>query len=476
MLFNSSEYLAIFFPIVLLVCVLLRSYAGPKSAQGWVLAASVFFYTWNKPAYLPYLLGSILVNWLLARLIGSQDGEERQATRKRFLQLGLVLNIGYLCVFKYVNFFLSTFGSLLHGFHLPDLEFPLGISFFTLAQIMYLVDVYERLLPPMGLFDYSSFVTFFPYVISGPISRAKRIKHQFGDFGGRPDGYGDMVARGLFLFTIGLFKKVLVADAFAKVANPGFVPGTHLSSLEAICFSIAYTMQIYFDFSGYSDMAIGSALMLGIEIPRNFDAPLRSKSVIEFWTRWHISLSQFITTYLYTPIIKSMGRVNLLKSAVATFLAMTIAGLWHGPAWTFVAYGVIFGVALGINQYWRKKKMPVLPGFVSWMITFAVVDVALLFFRASSLRSGFQMAGALFNPHHAAAVFTLLPTLHSLTGINLVMLPLGIFLAFYGPSSDQLSREFKPTSISAFATGIVFVVSCVYMAFNTAQSFLYFQF
>ena len=476
MLFNSSEYLAIFFPIALLGCILLRSFVGSKAAQGWILVASLLFYTWNKPAYLPYLLGSILVNWLLARTIASQQGPERQAIRKRLLQLSLVLNLGYLCIFKYVNFFLSNFSSLLHGFHLPDLELPLGISFFTLAQIMYLVDVYEHLIPPMGLFDYSTFVSFFPYVISGPIARAKRIKHQFADFGGRPEGYGVLVARGLFLFTIGLFKKVLVADAFAKLADPGFVPGVHLSALEALCFSVAYTLQIYFDFSGYSDMAIGSALMLGIEIPRNFDAPLRSKSVIEFWTRWHISLSQFITTYLYTPIIRSMGRVSLLKSAVATFLAMAIAGLWHGPAWPFVAYGVIFGLALGINQYWRKKKMPVLPAFVSWLLTFMVVDVALLFFRSSTLPAGFGMAAAIFNPHHASAVLVLSTTLHSLKPVNLAIIPLGIVLAFFGKSSDELSREFQPTLLNALATSSVFVVSCVFMAYNTSQSFLYFQF
>ncbi len=223
-------------------------------------------------------------------------------------------------------------------------------------------------------------------------------------------------------------------------------------------------------------MAIGSALMLGLEIPRNFDAPLRSKSVVEFWTRWHISLSQFITTYLYTPIIRTMGRVSLFKSAVATFLAMTIAGLWHGPAWTFVAYGVIFGVALGINQYWRKKKIYVLPAFVSWMITFLLVDIALMFFRSVSLRAGAHMAASLFNPHHAASAALLGPTLKLLPLSGQLLLPIGVVLAFYGKSSDELSREFKPTLGNALVTSGALVASCLYMAFNTSQSFLYFQF
>ena len=472
MLFNSSEFMALFFPLVLIGCLLLRRYCGAKTAQVWILLASLFFYIWNHPAYLPYLAASILVNWILARAIAGSV----QPTRKRWLQFSLILNIGYLCTFKYVNFFLNSFGSLLHGFHLPDLEFPLGISFFTLTQIMYLVDVYERLLPPMNLFDYSTFVSFFPYVISGPIARAKRMKHQFGDFGGKNGAPAELIARGVFLFTIGLFKKVLLADAFAKLANPGFADTSHLSAVEALVSSLAYTLQIYFDFSGYSDMAIGSALMLGIEIPRNFDAPLRSKSVIEFWTRWHISLSQFITTYLYTPMVKSMWRVSLFTSALATFLAMTIAGLWHGPAWTFVIYGVIFGVALGINQYWRKKKMPVLPGFLSWLVTFAVVDIALLFFRSTSVVAGIDMLGAIVNLHHPLMIATLAPAVASLTLANKAMLVLGSGLAFFGKSSDELSREFKPTYGNALATSGVFVATCIFMCFNTSQSFLYFQF
>jgi D-alanyl-lipoteichoic acid acyltransferase DltB (MBOAT superfamily) len=285
-----------------------------------------------------------------------------------------------------------------------------------------------------------------------------------------------LISRGLYVFTMGLFKKVLLADAFAKIANPGFVPGVHLSALEVLCCSVAYTLQIYFDFSGYSDMAIGSAFMLGIEIPRNFDAPLRSKSVIEFWTRWHISLSQFITTYLYTPIVKSLWRVSLFTSALATFIAMTIAGLWHGPAWTFVAYGVLFGLALAINQYWRKKKMPVLPAFLSWLVTFAVVDIALLFFRSVSLAAALQMLASLFNPHNPLDVALLKPAVAEMSIVGTAMIPLGIVLAFFGKSSDELSREFKPTLFNALATGAVFVGSCLFMAFNTSQSFLYFQF
>ena len=333
MLFNSSQYMAVFLPLVVILCIVLRKTAGPKAAQALVLVASLVFYSWFKPANLPYLLGSVLVNWWLVGLMDRAQGDAAQPRRKRLMQFGLVLNIGYLCTFKYINFFLTSISFLLpKGFHFPELEFPLGISFFTLMQIMYLVDTYEGLLPAMGLFDYATFVSFFPYVISGPIAKSKRMQHQFGDFGGKPGQELELFTRGLFLFSIGLGKKVLLADAFARLADIGFAPTAHLSSLEAWSFALAYSMQMYFDFSGYSDMAIGSALMLGIEIPRNFDAPLRSTSISEFWQRWHISLSQFITTYLYTPLMKAMRKRKLFKStlvtsAVAIFFAMCIAGL-----------------------------------------------------------------------------------------------------------------------------------------------------
>jgi alginate O-acetyltransferase complex protein AlgI len=474
MLFSSFTYMLMFLPLVLLGAVGLRRLAGAKASQAWVLVASIVFYGWFKPSNLPFLLGSIVVNWALAAAMDRRN----ETPRKRLLQLGLVLNIGYLCVFKYVNFFLGSISFLLpKTFHFPELEFPLGISFFTLMQIMYLVDTHDELLPAMGLFDYATFVSFFPYVIAGPISRAKRIQHQFKDFGGKEGQTGALLSRGLFLFVIGLAKKALLATVFASIADAGFNTRAHLSAMEAWLFSFAYAMQIYFDFSGYSDMAMGSAMMLGIEIPQNFRRPFRSLSLIEFWTRWHISLSQFITNYLYTPALRAMWKISLFTSALATLLAMTIAGLWHGPAWTFIVYGVIHGVGLGVNQYWRKKKMPVLPKFVSWLLTFVVVDIALLFFRASDLHSAFRMVAAMVDPRHGLAM----PTLHAATQSlsvfsRYVVVGIGVFAAFFWKSSDELSLEFKPTLRYAVAAYSLLVASCLFMVFNVSQDFLYFKF
>jgi alginate O-acetyltransferase complex protein AlgI len=471
--FNSFVYLLAFLPVVVLITIAAHRLLGARSAQVVVLAASVFFYSWFKPANLWYLAGSIIVNWLIARLVASGEGPRR----KQILVLGLVANVSFLCTFKYVNFFLRNVPYFAHNrFYLPNLEFPLGISFFTLTQVMYLVDCYEGLLPALNLFDHATFVSFFPYVISGPIAKAKRMAHQFDHFGGVPGERSTLIARGLYQFAIGLFKKVIFADAFASIANFGFGTGTRLSAVEAWAFSLSYAMQIYFDFSGYSDMAIGSAMMLGIEIPRNFDAPFRSKSIIEFWQRWHISLTNFITTYLYTPILKKFERATLTASAISTLIAMTIAGLWHGPSWTFVTYGVIHGCGLALNQYWRKKKMPKIPAFPSWLLTFMVVNLALIFFRSSTMHQAALMTVSLANPHHVFGIQTLREAWSPMAGRELAALLVGTVIAFYGKSSDQLAREFQPKCWNSIAVATMIVLSWLSLIFNTQQEFVYFKF
>lgn len=473
MLFNSFAFLLGFLPLVVVLTIGARALLGPRAAQLLVLAASVVFYSWFKPANLWYLGASILVNFLLAQRITKLE----QPGKKRLLVLGLALNVGYLCVFKYANFLLGSISFIGHGkLHLPDLAFPLGISFFTLSQIMYLVDCYEGLLPALSLFDHATFVAFFPYVISGPIAKAKRMAHQFGNFGGEAGTRSALISRGLFLFTMGLFKKAVFTNAFATIANIGFDTGSRLSAAEAWIFSISYTLQLYFDFSGYSDMAIGAGMMLGVEIPRNFDAPLRSKSIIEFWQRWHITLTNFITTYLYTPILRSFSRATLATASFSTFVAMTIAGLWHGPSWNFVLFGALHGAGLVVNQYWRKKKMPKLPAFASWLITFLLVNFACIYFRSPTIHRGTQMALSVLDLRHPLGVDVLQAAQSSFTGRLFASLALGSILAFFGKSSDQLAREFEPKYWNSFAVAAMMVVCWLSMTFNTTQTFVYFKF
>ncbi len=473
--FNSFLYILLFLPAVLILCEISRRLPFARAPQVCILAASLFFYAWVRPWHLVYLLGSILTNWLLGRRIGTSS----QPRRKYYLRAGLALNICFLCTFKYSNFLLRMVPYFArHPLALPELAFPLGISFFTLTQIMYLVDCYEDLNPPSSLLDHATFVSFFPYVISGPISKAKRILHQFPGLNERVRPSTAQVASAMYLFSLGLIKKVVVADAFSRLADYGFTSATNMSALEAWCFVSAYTLQIYFDFSGYSDMAIASALLLGIEIPRNFDAPLRSLSIIEFWQRWHISLSSFITTYLYTPILKSFRRATLETASVATLLSMAIAGLWHGPSWGFVIFGILHGIGLVVNQYWRKKKMPALPHFVSWLVTFALVDVAFVFFHSHTLAGALGYLRYLVSWHHPLSV----DNLHVANGNDLMAILfavsqiVGLVVALTGKSSEARARDFVPSGWTWAQTVAFTLIAWLFLNSNVSAPFVYFGF
>jgi alginate O-acetyltransferase complex protein AlgI len=286
----------------------------------------------------------------------------------------------------------------------------------------------------------------------------------------------DQVARGLYQFSLGLSKKVLLADSFARVADLGFAAASECSTLEAWAFSVAYSLQIYFDFSGYSDMAIGSALILGIEIPRNFNSPYRSKTVIEFWQRWHISLSTFITTYLYTPILRSFKKATLTTASVATLLSMTIAGLWHGPSWNFILFGMMHGAALVLNQYWKKKKLRKLPPGLAWALTFCFVNLAFIFFRAPDLTTAAHLV-ALLVPRHGALGTTVLATVPAL-GVAMLVPPLlaGVVLAFFGKSSDELQSEHRPSYATSLGTVMMILTSLLYMNSTIVKQFVYFNF
>jgi alginate O-acetyltransferase complex protein AlgI len=473
--FNSFHYILLFLPLVIVVVGLARRLPVPKAPQICILLASIYFYAYGKPAHVAYLIGSIVANWLIARWMGPME----EAPRKRIFIVGIVLNIAFLCTFKYVNFFFSTIPYFAHHHILiPDLQFPLGISFFTLAQIMYLIECYEEMIPPSSLFDHATFVSFFPYVISGPIPRADRILHQFPTLNAPASPSADSIARAMYLFTMGLAKKVILADAFSKAADYGFTGAKNMSAFEGWFFAASYALQLYFDFSGYSDMAIASALFLGIDIPRNFDAPFKSLSIIEFWTRWHITLSQFITTYLYTPIITSFRKATLAKASFATLVAMTIAGLWHGPSWTFVLFGLIHGVALVTNQYWKKKKMPVLPDAICWLLTMAVVAFANVFFRSPSLHFAIGYVGKMFNWHNAFGTDNIqaMNGAGIMVGVFVLAQICGVILSVVGKSSEALARNFKPTALNAAATVAFGLAALLFLNSSISKPFVYFAF
>ena len=477
MLFNSFPFLFLFLPIVTAVYVLMRKYLGQRVAQTFLLLSSFFFYGYAKPSYVPLLAASILFNWFIASWMGSAQRNQRaDAPRRRaLLWVGLSANIALLCSFKYVNFFLKHLAFLnAQRLTLPNWEFPLGISFFTLTQVMYLVDTYEGLNPPNSLFDHATLVSFFPYVSSGPLVRSRAIVPQFKT-STKSVGRFDLACRGLYLFSLGLAKKVIFADSFARIADAGFGRAQNFSTVEAWVFSLSYTFQIYFDFSGYSDMAVGCAWMLGIDIPQNFNAPYISKSISEFWKRWHISLSNFITDYLYTPILRSLGKATITTSVIAVLIAMSIVGLWHGPAWTFVIFGTLHGCALAMNQVWRRRKMR-LPAWLGWLLTFVFVDLSFVFFRSANVPAAIRMLDAMLPHAHPLGTAALKGVLPLTPYLVLRPITIGIVLAFFFKTSQQLAEKFRPTHHTAFATAALILVCIFFMNSTATKEFVYFAF
>ena len=395
MLFNSYIYLLVFLPLVALGFHLLRG-QKLRVSLGFLVVASVFYYGWYKIEYVPLILGSCVGNFFL----GSYISRHRPSRKgMAMLTLGVTANLLLLGYYKYTGLVASTLQGLT-GWpaNIPQIFLPLAISFFTFQQIAYLVDAWRGETEEYHFTDYLLFVTFFPQLIAGPIVHHKDILPQFSSHKGR--GLRSMdLSVGVTIIALGLFKKVVLADYLARTASPIFdlaaADGRDPTSMEAWAGVLAYTLQIYFDFSGYSDMAIGSARLFGIRLPLNFHSPYKSASIVEFWRHWHMTLSRFLRDYLYIPLGgnrkgKSRRYINLL-------LTMLLGGLWHGAAWTFLVWGGLHGLYLCINHGWhalvRGWKMPRPLGVA---ITFFAVVIAWVFFRAASFDAAARMLSAMF--------------------------------------------------------------------------------
>jgi len=471
MLFNSFPYVLIFLPVAAILHAVLSARAGWRVAQAWLLLASLFFYGYSHPANLPLLAGSIVFNWWAARAIA---GAPETGGRVWILRGALAANILFLCCFKYANFLFGMLPSPVRP-ALPEWSLPLGISFFTLTQVMFLVDTYQGLNAPNSLFDHATLVSLFPYVTSGPLVRSRAIVPQFRKWS-LPEGRAEAACRGLYLFALGLVKKTVFADSFAAIADAGYRSPGSLSTVEAWVATLAYAFQIYFDFSGYSDMAVGSARLLGIDIPQNFNAPYCSKSISEFWQRWHISLSNFITSYLYTPLLRSMGSATLRTSAAAILLAMGIAGLWHGPAWTFIIFGLLHGAGLAINQVWKKKKVARVPNWLGWAMTLAFVNLTFVFFRSPNVPAALDMAARLVPLGHITGFDALGSSLPLTPMLIFRPVVIGVILALWFRSSAELERAFQPRVVNALAGAALVLTAFFYMNSAAAKQFVYFAF
>jgi alginate O-acetyltransferase complex protein AlgI len=397
MLFNSYEFIFLFLPVTLLIYVILVHNRKKEAAMTWLVAASLFFYGWWNPVYLLLIIGSMLFNYYTGVQLSNRQN-------RLILGIAIAVNLGLLGYFKYANFFVENISNLAGlGWNIEHIVLPLAISFFTFQQIAYLVDAYRRETSEYNFLHYALFVSFFPQLIAGPIVHHKEMLPQFIRETARSIEYRHL-AIGISIFILGLFKKVVVADSLAPYSIETFdavAGGEMLTFFEAWKGALAYTFQLYFDFSGYSDMAIGLAMLFGIRLPLNFDSPYKASSIIQFWQRWHITLSRFLRDYLYIPL--GGNRKGQFRRYLNLMVTMLLGGLWHGAEWTFVLWGGLHGIYLGVNHGWRRIKEVF--GFSHYhplyhigsrLLTFFVVVVAWVFFRAEDVSAAKLMLKSMF--------------------------------------------------------------------------------
>lgn len=376
MLFNSDIFLLVFLPLTLVISLWLERARGRTAMTGALVVASLVFYGWWDWRYLPLLLGSIGVNYLIVTRL-------HRLPRMSLMQLGVGFNLVLLGLFKYADFALGSINRLSGAeFALLHIVLPLGISFFTFEQIIMLVDTKRGDDRPRGLLSYLFFVVFFPHLIAGPIIKHRHLADHIVPARDKERFWEDL-SIGATLFTMGLAKKVLVADRFADFASAGFAAaaaGQPLDMATAWTAALSYTLQLYFDFSGYSDMAIGLARLFGFHLPVNFNSPYKAVSIADFWRRWHITLSQFLRDYLYIPL--GGNRKGLPRQLANLLLVMALGGLWHGAGITFLLWGVLHGIALAIHRLWRRFGVH-LPALLSWSLTLCFVVTTWVVFRST---------------------------------------------------------------------------------------------
>ena len=398
MLFNSYESIFAFLPITFFIYFYLNHKRLTIAAKGFLVFSSLFFYSWWDIAYLPLILSSIFFNYLIGTTLSKSSennklGLNKTFSKKSILIFGIVCNVTLLGYFKYTNFFLENFNGIFESnIPLQHIILPLGISFFTFTQIAFLVDAYRNEVKEYDLIRYMLFVTYFPHLLAGPILHHKEMMPQFANLKNSVINYRN-IAVGLFIFSIGLFKKVVIADTFAVWANAGFDTATTLNLFEAWATSLSYTFQLYFDFSGYTDMAIGISLMFNIKLPINFNSPYKALNIQDFWRRWHMTLSRFLRDYIYIPLGgNKKGSFRTYSNLLATFV---IGGFWHGAGWTFLFWGFLHGIALVIHRLWSNLGFKMWT-WLAWFITFNFVNIAWVFFRAREWEDSVKVLGGMF--------------------------------------------------------------------------------
>lgn len=382
MLFNSFIFIFVFFPICIIGYFSLNYLRLYSVGLLFLTAMSLWFYGYFNISYLAVIIISIAFNYLFYKLLLCL------AAKKPILYIAIAFNLGLLIYFKYMDFFITTVNMACGtSFALHNIVLPLGISFFTFQQISFIIDTYHGEVRDYSLLEYCCFITFFPQLIAGPIVTHDELVPQLKSVERKQINYNDMFS-GLFLFSMGLVKKVIFADTLGNAVTAGWSNIETINSTSAVIVILSYTLQIYFDFSGYCDMAMGLARMLNIELPLNFNSPYKSKTITEFWKRWHMTLTRFLTKYVYIPL--GGNRKGDFKTYINIFIVFLLSGLWHGAGFTYIIWGLGHGI-FSILTRMRSKVIKKMPSIVDWMITFVFVNIMWVFFRADSVKSALNM-------------------------------------------------------------------------------------
>ncbi len=484
MLFNSYIFVLVFLPLCMIGYFGCSHFGKGTYGQVFLLGMSLWFYGYFHVEYLFIIVFSILCNYGFYVLLGRSSGSGR---RKRLLAGALVLDVGILFYYKYFNFFLENVNGIFgRNFALTSILLPLGISFFTFQQLSFVIDAYKGEVPAYRFLDYACFVTYFPQLIAGPIVTHDELIPQFMDEERKRFRWDNFV-RGMYLFALGLSKKVLIADTFGNGVNWGFANIGELDSTNGFLVMLFYTIQIYFDFSGYCDMAVGLGRMMNLELPLNFHSPYRAASITEFWERWHMTLTRFFTRYVYIPLGGSRkGTVRTCRNVMLVFL---VSGLWHGADWTFVLWGACHGVCSVLTRL-CKGTLERIPQAVRWLGTFLFLNVTWVLFRADSIGDAARLLGKLleldFGPVNGSLTAGfylpecgLLDSLIPFTRICpefflIVFTAAALFLLFGVRNAYEKMKAFEPELGRLLLTALL-LVWCI-CSFSGVSTFLYFNF
>ena len=498
MLFNSHEFIFLYLPIGLFGFFWIAG-TSHRLAALWLTVASLFFYGWWNPKFVLLLLASVSFNYGMAYAIGHARVTGTKASQvKRLLIFALAANLALLGYFKYTNFFITTANAVVGtGWTLSSIALPLGISFFTFTQIAFLVDTYRGVAKEYNFIHYLLFVTYFPHLIAGPVLHHKEMMPQFA----LPSTYRlsyENLSVGLTIFFIGLFKKVVMADGIGTYVGPVFAApaaGMELTFIEAWGGALCYTLQLYFDFSGYSDMAIGLSRLFGVTLPLNFHSPYKSANIIEFWRRWHMTLSRFLKEYLYLPL--GGNRKGVARRYLNLMVVMLLGGLWHGAGWTYILWGGLHGLYLCINHGWHslRSRLGLNPKVtpsksmhaLSILITFLAVVAAWVVFRADNLHTATVILKAMLGVNGISYG----ATNNLIMGDAIIYIWISLLIVWFTPNTQQIMATFRPaldcpenrkakrliwqpTALWAFCVFCLGFTSIIML--STQSPFLYFQF